>query len=365
MRRSLWLSAVLVFLTTPFACGDDDATTGAGGNTGTPCAREADCDDDDVCTFDFCIDRTCRHEAVPNGAAPGDAQTDGDCLEVVCRDGQARMENDDDPPSDDNDQDCTIPVCVDGSATTGPAEVASFCRVNDNMFGVCDDAGVCSCAPPTTDTRVFVDADNGVDAPENGAGRGACAYATLDYALSRATGEIVLTDDAYDSENATFPITLTANQYLRCDRSDDQVVTTITGSGAVGATTATVVYGGMANGIQWCIIDGEDTADSCVTITSEGAGEFDHWMWQSRVRNCGTTGVEVTDTGNNVFVEESTIEGSGTQGMLWSGEGKQGYLRGNTFSDNGTDIVCTDASPGLDGDSNGGPSCSVCDNCPF
>lgn len=367
MRRNVWLIPIFLGLASaPFACGDDETRTGPGADPGVPCERDAECDDGDGCTFDFCIDGFCQNNMASNGPQPNEVQTDGDCLEIACRDGETVVENDDDDtPDDDIEDDCTIPVCDDGTPTTGPADGGEFCVVSDNMFGVCDGMGTCSCAPPTSDTRVFVDAENGSDSATNGAGRGACAYATLDYALSQATGEIVLTDSAYDSTNATFPITLTDGQYLRCDRDNDQVVTTITGSGTFGTGAASVVYTGTSNGIQWCIVDGASTADTCVAVTTEGSGEFNHWLYQSRVQNCATTGIEVTDAGNNLFMEENDVSSGGTQGLLFTGADKTGYLRNNTFAGNGTDIVCSDASPALGGDSNGGPTCSGCDNCPF
>ncbi len=369
MRR-LWLFSLLVAVAgTPFACSDTDTSAGTGPNAGRPCERDADCGDDDNCTFDFCIDGFCTNNQASNGAQPNDVQTDGDCKELRCNDGTSVEENDDnDLGEDGNDNDCMIPVCTAGSSGTGPSDAGDSCAVNDNLSGACDGMGTCSCAPVSSAITVYVDAENGVDAPSNGAGRGGCAYATLDYALSQANGEIVLTDGAYDSNNATFPLTLTGNQQLRCDYDfdQDQLITTITGSGLFGATTATIVFNGTTNRVIRCIVDGGGTAAVGIAVNSAGGTDDDtfHEIRISRVTNAAT-GVELTATGDIIFITQSEFQGNTASGLLFTGAEKNGVLSGNSFSANPTDIICSDASPNLQGDSNGNPSCTGCENCPF
>jgi hypothetical protein len=370
MRTNLWFFPLLVVIgACPFACSDSETSSGTTSEQGKPCEREEECDDGDPCTFDLCIDKRCQNNQADDGAQDGDVQTDGDCQELRCEGGESIVANDDDdPPEDPDESDCMVPVCVDGSADMAPAEVGADCDVDDNLRGACDDAGTCSCSPATPGVTVYVDGENGTDATANGAGRGGCAYATVEYALSQANGEIVLTDDLYDDTNVTFPITLSGNQRLRCDYdyNNDQFATTISGSGTFGAGTAAVVFTGATNRVVRCLVDGGGAADTAIVVDSAGGDNFEtrHEIRITRVTNA-TTGIELTANGNAIRIEESEIQNNATNGILLTGADKNGDLRNNSFSANGTDIVCTDPNPSLDGDGNGGPTCSVCQNCPF
>lgn len=371
-RTPLILSLWIGLASAPFACSDSETAAGTGANTGKPCDRDADCADDDNCTFDFCIDGFCQNNQASNGAQPSELQTEGDCKELRCEGGVSVEENDDDDTGDDNDDtDCLIPVCNNGTPEMGPAEEGSvFCQVGDNLFGACDGAGTCSCAPSSSDITVFVDGVNGTDSVDNGAGFGACAYATVDFALSQANGEIILIEDTYDSTNVTLPITLTGNQQLRCDYDydNDQFTTSIVGSGPFGASTATIVFEGTTNRVNRCIVDGNNTAEVAIAINSASVagpnGDDAHAVANSRITNA-TTGVEMTATGDVAFFSRCEIANNTTTGLLFTGGDKVGYLDENDFSGNGTDVVCSDPSPELAGDNNGAPSCTGCDNCPF
>lgn len=374
MRKTLWLFPVLLGTAmTPLSCGDDEESTGTGGETGTPCERSEECEDNDPCTFDNCIvkgdGKFCVNDPAPNGEQPPEQQTDGDCRVLRCEGGAEVEADDDDPQDDPDDSDCMVPSCTDGGNVMIPADLGQGCPVNDNSWGACNDVGECSCAPGAAGQRVYVDATNGVDDTAHGAGPGSCAYATLDYALANATGEIVLLDGTYDSNNvAAFPITLTGNQVLICelDYNTDPAtrITTISGSGAFGAGTATVVFGGTRNGIADCMVDAGTTADVAIAVDTAAADLFEngHAVWSTEVWGA-TTGIELTATGDNLFVGRSVIRDNTTNGVLFSGSDQSAYLDDNTFSGNGVDIACTDLNGSVFGESNGGPTCSMCENC--
>ena len=324
--------------------------------------READCEDENPCTGDFCVEGACQNTPRANGEPPlgGDEDIPGDCMRPACQDGQPISEADDgDLPDDPNGGDCTVPTCTDGTPGTGPREAGQNCDAPGGLRGVCNDMEVCSCAPPSPDAEVFVDGTDGVDDATHGGGPGGCAYRTLSYALTQATGRINLRDTTYDSANTTFPITLTANQWLNCELDNDQRVTTINGTAG-----AVIQYTGTSNGVRRCNINGGGTAGVCISVTTAGMGNDQHWIENTQVTQCDV-GIDVSGMGDNFFADRSDIQNNPTVGVQIIGADKNGYLRENTFGGNGTDITCTDPSPGFNGDTNGGPSCMTCQNCPF
>ena len=118
------------------ACEDGDACTVADACDGHGvCAGEPmDCDDEEPCTADACVDGVCTHPAVDdsNPCDDGDPCTvevscaSGDCIGVpmVC---------------DDGDQ-CTVDACVDGECVFEPAAAGTAC----NDLDACTTEDVCS-----------------------------------------------------------------------------------------------------------------------------------------------------------------------------------------------------------------------------
>jgi hypothetical protein len=366
MTRTRWLFPFFgLFFATPFACSDDTSGTGGTGPTGKPCEREDECDDEDSCTFDFCIDGFCQNNQAVNGPQPGAQQTDGDCKELVCNGGVAEEVNDDDDTPEDMNNDCTVPVCSEGVLGDGPAEPGQFCQ-QGNSGGVCDATGTCGCEAPSDDLPHFVHPTEGTDDATHGGAWGACAFRTLDYALEHATGEIILIEGPYDSASVTFPIVLTGQQRLRCATMDEQLVTTISGAADDGSgALVTVDFTGTSNGIQECIVDGGGTADAVVRVSSAGMGDVGHYIYRSDIGGSAAAVVSVAAAGDNLQIGETRIHDGTTFGLNVTGTAKSGYLGDNVFEMNGSDVTCSEAMPDLNGDGNDLATCATCENCPF
>jgi hypothetical protein len=111
---------------------------GSGGGVVDPC-EGVDCDDDNPCTQDSCVDGTCQN--VPGTATfPDEAD---DCVDTVCEDGVQTTVPDDTetPPSDGLE--CTTDTCSAGAAvyTATPGQPCG-------NGSVCNAAGQCSCNVP-------------------------------------------------------------------------------------------------------------------------------------------------------------------------------------------------------------------------
>lgn len=357
---SFGLFLAIAPLATFAGCGDDlGPVAGGSGLQGQPCEQESDCDDDNPCTVGFCFTGTCDIQPVASQQQPGAPQVDGDCLSINCKDGESVTEPDDNDPPEDDGADCMVPACSAGAVTQVPAEEGQFCPA-----GVCDEAGVCSCTPPTPDSPQFVDPIEGTDDPMHGGAPGACAYRTLTYALSQATGSIRMQPVEYsEATGETLPFVLTGSQRLRCWNDNEQAAATLSGNGVQGTSTATVAMTGAQNVVADCILVGGG-ADHCIVVTGDASAGDGHEIGYVSTSGCDN-GVMVTGVGNGVYIHENTIAGNTTAGLAFSGGDKIGFIQNNTFSGNGTDITCSNPSPELGGDSNGSPTCTGCQNCPF
>lgn len=209
----------------PTLDGTSTGTPGSSSDTGeTVCRGDGECDDDNPCTIDQCVDTACMHDDEADGTACNDGrmdgicdagecvaaveckspadctdlppdddcqerlcdggecgldftpegepasavrQTAGDCQVVVCDGaGGTTMEIDDtDVPDDGND--CTEDVCTAGVPSNPPVGEGTACEA-----GVCNDSGTCvgcltadDCAGSDTFCQVRTCVDNtcGVD----------------------------------------------------------------------------------------------------------------------------------------------------------------------------------------------------------
>jgi hypothetical protein len=120
------------------ACGDD--TAGAGGGRPTTCDTDADCNDDDPCTTETCVESKCAFEEAPDGDAIASDQTPGDCAKIVCE-GGIGVKVDDDGDIDDDHEPCTLDICQNGVPTHEAQIDQITCQVGVG-FGTCAD-GVC------------------------------------------------------------------------------------------------------------------------------------------------------------------------------------------------------------------------------
>jgi hypothetical protein len=332
-----------------------------------PCNKEADCDDNNPCTFDFCISNFCTNDTLGNGEAPDDdtEQIPGDCFKIACVDGEVgQVVVNQDLPDDPNDVDCTIPSCsAEGVPGTVEAADGEYCE-NSGSEAVCSAGAVCSCAPPTAGSTVFVNAAEGTDVPGNGGAPGACAYASIGYALTQATGEIRLTFEDYTTE--TFPLVLTGAQWINCPfDQDNNNRPRISGSGLYNGVTAVVVFEGSTNEVDDCELDAANTADYGVIVASAAMGG-DHVLDHVVISNAVLDGVWVNDLGDRLTVEdESMITGNGGYGVNFAAPDKQGSFDNSTTAGNTAGGVnCAALSPQVEFQGGTLGTCTGCQNCP-
>ena len=370
MRTAFLFFPMLALTLMPLGggCGGDDAPAGAGGGDAKSCERESDCDDGNGCTYDFCVgtapNRYCDHSVVSNGQTDPEAeQVDGDCLVLACEDGESVTLAADDPPDDGVDDDCMVPICSDGSADMGPVDAGEFCS-QGAAPGVCAGAGTCSCSPPSPQATVFVAPVNGTDAARHGGAWGSCAYRTLDYALQHAEGTIVVPNMVFTSAEVTFPIVLNTRQRIRCSYDDNEgTFTVFSGSGAYGGGSATIAFEGARNRLERCGVDAAGgTAAVVVTSVAESDNQ-PHEITDGDVTGATDQGIRVD--GSRLYLGGNDIHGNAGSGLGFTGGDVSAYFDNNTFSDNGTDVSCSAASPGVNGDNNNLSSCTVCQGCNF
>jgi hypothetical protein len=362
---------LLLALLFPWGCGGDEVTELPPSQETPPCEREADCDDDNPCTFDFCAGGFCDFPAMSNGTQPAEAddqQTDGDCMAVACVDGQLGTAPDTSDPPDDDGVDCLVPACsTEGAVIEENADAGQSCAVDASTQGVCDGAGACSCAASDAGDTHYVDPNAGTDDATHGGGPGACAFKTLNYATGVAMGGIELAPVDYTDTNTTFPIVLTGYQSIDCWDDDAMLSARITGSGTHGATTASIVVNGTQNWVGGCTMDGGTTAGVGIVIDSV-ADNDGHGIGWNNVQGYAT-GIQVSTTGGNANINNCTLHDNSVAGLSFAGTGQSGTIDDNTFENNPTDISCADASPNVSGSGNmhstATLTCSTCANCSF
>ena len=128
--------------------GSADSTTAADASSdestgGEPCRVDEDCDDRAVCTDDYCGAAGCTHDPI-NGQPAPTGQVDGDCLVLLCVDGEPS------PTNSDNDLPVDMNVCTDDVCQMGvPSNPDSPAGTPCNDQGLCDGMGTCSeCISP-------------------------------------------------------------------------------------------------------------------------------------------------------------------------------------------------------------------------
>jgi hypothetical protein len=108
-------------------------TGGAGG--ATQCAVDTDCNDDQPCTGDVCVNGSCINANLTD--VPAAMNEVGDCMKNVCSDGVVTefIDNDDEP----QDTECGIFECLEGVLVPSNADTGMTCAIG----GVCDGEGTC------------------------------------------------------------------------------------------------------------------------------------------------------------------------------------------------------------------------------
>ena len=108
---------------------------------GTTCATDEDCDDGEPCTSDACVESSCRHAAVDDGPI-ATLQKAGACRRITCVSGESFTEDDDTNIPDDQ-KDCTLDACFEGSASHVPKPIGTTCDDGAGHSGYCDAQGEC------------------------------------------------------------------------------------------------------------------------------------------------------------------------------------------------------------------------------
>jgi hypothetical protein len=259
---------------------------------------------------------------------------------------------------------CTKTTCAAHDANCG--SISDGCGGTIPSCGMCTDPQVCGggganrcgCTPLTSGGTRYVDPSSGTDDAQHGGGPGSCAYKTITYAAAHAGGDIVLAKATYQAPAETFPLVLDGTRKLLCNGA------TLRGSG--GGNKDTVEFQGTANGLDQCVVDGQQAGSMCVYVShASGAGAV-HTISKCDIQKCGFTAVYVAS--GNLSVSGSVIHEAPLDGILWYGT--TGSMTGNQFSGNTRDITCpATTSAGITGSGNtsagGAPVCSMCANCPF
>jgi hypothetical protein len=251
-------------------------------------------------------------------------------------------------------QDATVPD--DGGDDASPGDDGGSADA-----GADADAGVPACAAPSASVGWFVDQARGTDDPQHGGAAGACAFKTITYALTVATGPVFVAAGTYSSASGeTLPFVLGGHQGLFCKNA------TLRGEATHGSTRANLVLQGTANAVNGCTIVGNAKSGACIIVASDGSGGG-HDLESLDVSSCGDAAVRVQ--GTQVTIANSSFYDS-ARGVVWEATDPTGDLDGNWFDNNtDVDIACTGADTSVTGTGNqdgaGVMSCAGCSMCPF
>jgi hypothetical protein len=224
------------------------------------------------------------------------------------------------------------------------------------------------CGAPA-DAIHYVDHAQGTDDPQHGGGPGACAYRTLTYALTQATGEIALAPDTYQGDIAgeTLPFLLTGHQSLTCDAFGTKATLHIQPN--QGTYDGVVQLAGTGNTVKGCVIDGGAFGGFCAVVSASAAPGSQHTITESRFTNCDNVALQVAPNASNIVISHNEFE-LGFLSILWNGDHASASITDNTFTANlGNDVYCETPSPGITGSGNvrggGAILCEGCANCSF
>lgn len=222
----------------------------------------------------------------------------------------------------------------------------------------------------------FVDPTSGVDDQDHGTAYGACAYKTLTYALTQATGEIALQTATYAKNTGeTPPFVLQGAQKLLC-KHQTAGRAKLEGKETFGSIKTVVAMTGGENLLSDCIVDGQGAAVNgyCIDVTASGTSNAaPNRIKNTEVTNCGNgNAIQVENGISYLVLEGSNVHdnGAGT-GIFWTGTTTGGNMLNNAFTNNGVDVWCSSANVGLNGTGNKGldgggiATCNVCAGCFF
>ena len=245
------------------------------------CEVDEDCDDEDLCTTDACVEGVCEFtDVICDEGFECDPAT-GECVEIP-------VECVADEDCDDADL-CTVDTCVDG-----------FCDFADV---VCDDGFVCD---PATGDCVEIPAECETDA-DCAEGEqcvdGACVPVTVESDLE-ADNPLVTFDDLTSGTDADLVAPAAATPAQATD-ADCTCAWSVDGDGAFDpadscATTYTPAYGDTLVTVEVeCTFDGDtfaDTFNQTVVVACSADAECDDGLFCNGEETCDADGVCVEGT---------------------------------------------------------------------
>lgn len=235
------------------------------------------------------------------------------------------------------------------------------------------DAAESGCPPKgAASARAFVDPTAGADDADHGTAYGACAYKTLAFALENATGEIALQTATYTpvgvDGGAAAAFRLQGAQKLLC-KHQTAGRARLSGKGVFGTVQTVVAMTGGDNALIDCVVDGQGPTvpGYCIDVTASGTAAAPHRVKNTEITNCGNgSAINVEQDISYVVLEGSNIHDHGGTGIFWIGNTAGGDMTNNVFTNNGTDVQCQTANPGLTGTGNtkgGGGNIATCVGC--
>ena len=150
---------------------------GEGGKrAGETCNVDGDCDDQEPCTVDECVESFCEHTPVDDGPL-ATGQKAGDCQRIVCTSGESGSEPDNTDIPDD-DKDCTQDSCNLGVASHVPRAAGTTCTNGLGNVGRCSAQGECE-VPCTIATDCVVDPPNPCVVPSCDTVEAVCTFPSV------------------------------------------------------------------------------------------------------------------------------------------------------------------------------------------
>jgi hypothetical protein len=197
---------------------------------------------------------------------------------------------------------------------------------------------------------IYVDPVLGTDDASHGGGPGACAVATIDYALTVATGEIHLANTAFD---VTSVITLTDNLSLLCHGA------ILDGQPAYATWFVTIRIPGDNVTVQECNIVGESNNGYCIDVSGTGVA-----LNANSITACGGSAVRTQANGNTYT--GNTIDHNSTH-FFFQNSNSAATINDSNFAGSPQYNVACGTGSAINGTNNSATGTKLCDpdcNCP-
>jgi hypothetical protein len=218
-----------------------------------------------------------------------------------------------------------------------------------------------TCGAANASATHFVDPQLGSDDAAHGGAPSGCAYKTITFALTQASGVIALAPGkVYDSTTETFPLVLSGRQSIDGDPQATGLKATISGLPAAAEVTIVKIVMGTNNVIRKTRIESGSSIADCVDTNSLGGVLID----SSELFNC-LAGVKIKIGSEGVTVSNSAIHDVVVGIDVQSGS--QNAVTRNTIAAGSNDIQCVNgaATNGCGNTFMGtGVTCSACGSCP-